>query len=209
MVESVSATESERLYDAARLVLPGGVSAAARFHPALGRPFFAARGRGSRIWDVDGREYVDFHISFGAALLGHGHPAITAAVQRALDIGVLCAFETPYHEETARKLTQLVPCAEMVRFTGSGRWHAIRTARVFTGKWKVVKFEGHFHGFSDTLGFSSWPPLSEAGPAQAPATRRRAAGSPPRTRTRSSCCLGTTPRRSSAAWQGRGTRLLP
>jgi glutamate-1-semialdehyde 2,1-aminomutase len=177
-----STSESERLYEAARHVMPGGVSAAARFHPALGRPFFAERGEGSHLWDVDGREYLDFHMSFGAGLLGHGHPAIRAAVQRALDMGILCAFETEYHAETARKITELVPCAEMVRFTGSGTettWHAVRTARVFTGRWKIVKFEGHFHGFSDVLGFSSWPPLDKAGPPEAPARIPESAGIPP------------------------------
>jgi glutamate-1-semialdehyde 2,1-aminomutase len=177
-----STSESERLYDVARRYLPGGVSAAARFHPALGRPFFAARGEGARLWDVDGREYLDFHMSFGAGLLGHGHPAIKAAVERALDMGILCAFETEVHGETARKITELVPCAELVRFTGSGTettWHAVRTARVFTGRWKIVKFEGHFHGFSDVLGYSSWPPLDMAGPPDAPARIPESAGIPP------------------------------
>jgi glutamate-1-semialdehyde 2,1-aminomutase len=175
-------SRSDALYDVAQRYLPGGVSAAARFHPALGRPFFAARGDGPRLWDVDGREYLDFHMSFGAGLLGHGHPAIKAAVERALDMGILCAFETEYDAEVARKLTELVPCAEMVRFTGSGTettWHAARTARVFTGRWKLVKFEGHFHGFSDVLGFSSWPPLDIAGPAEAPARIPESGGIPP------------------------------
>jgi len=158
------------------------VSAAARFHPALGRPFFAARGEGSRLWDVDGREYIDLHMSFGAALLGHGHPAIRRAVQQALDLGILCAFELEFQAEVARKISEMVPCAEQVRFTGSGTettWHAVRTARAYTGRFKLVKFEGHFHGFSDVLGYSSWPPLAQAGPPGAPAKIPESAGMPP------------------------------
>ena len=137
MVESVAATESERLYDAARLVLPGGMSAAARLNPALGRPFFAARGEGARLWDVDGREYIDLNTSFGAALLGYRHPVIDDAVRAATELGTLCAFETEHQSALARRITEIVPAAELVRFTGTGTetvWHTIRTARVFTGR---------------------------------------------------------------------------
>ena len=175
-------SRSDELFVEAQRYLPGGVSAAARHHPALGRPLFAARGDGPRIWDVDGREYLDFHMSFGAGLLGHGHPAIKSAVERALDMGILCSFETEHQAAVARKITELVPSAELVRFTGSGTettWHAVRTARVFTGRWKVVKFEGHFHGYSDTLGFSTWPPLDLAGPEGAPARIPESGGTPP------------------------------
>jgi glutamate-1-semialdehyde 2,1-aminomutase len=180
-VDVGSGSRADQLAALAQIYLPGGVSAAARYHPALGRPFFAARGEGGRIWDVDGREYVDLHMSFGAALLGHGHPAIKRAVESALDMGVLCSFETEYTAEVARKITQLVPSAEMVRFTGSGTettWHALRTARAYTGRYKVVKFEGHFHGFSDQLGYSCWPPLASAGPIGAPTKIAESAGIP-------------------------------
>jgi glutamate-1-semialdehyde 2,1-aminomutase len=168
---AVPSPRAAQLYEEARRYLPGGVSAAARFDLALGRPFFAARGEGAHVWDVDGREFVDMHMSYGAALLGHGHPAIKKAVADAVESGILCGFETPFQTEVARKIVEAVPCAEMVRFTGSGTetvWHALRTARVFTGRLKVVKFEGHFHGYSDQLGYSFWPSLDEAGPAEAP-----------------------------------------
>jgi glutamate-1-semialdehyde 2,1-aminomutase len=176
------ASESERLYQAARRVLPGGVSAAARLHPALGRAFMTARGEGGRLYDADGRAYIDLHTSSGASLLGHGHPAVKRAVQQALDLGIVCAHETPWQAEVARKLTEIVPCAELVRFTGSGTettWHAIRTARAHTGRAKVVKFEGHFHGYHDYLGYSSWPPLDQAGPEDAPVAVPESAGIPP------------------------------
>ena len=175
-------SRAEALYQEAQLVLPGGVSAAARFNPALGRPFMALRGEGSRVFDADGLPYVDLDTSFGASLLGHGHPAVRRAVEEALELGVLCAFETAHQGALARRITELVPAAELVRFTNTGTettWHAVRTARVFTGRQRIVKFEGHFHGYSDVLGYSMWPPLSEAGPASAPVPVPQSAGMPP------------------------------
>jgi glutamate-1-semialdehyde 2,1-aminomutase len=158
------------------------VTAAARIHPALGRPFMTARGDGARLHDVDGRSYIDFFQSSGASLLGHGHPAVRRAVERALELGIVCAHETPYQAEVARKIGVAVPCAELVRFTNSGTettWHAIRTARAHTGRSVVVKFEGHFHGYHDYLGYSSWPPLEQAGPEAEPHAVPESAGIPP------------------------------
>ncbi len=178
----IQKSRSEWLFEEATRVLPGGVSAAARFNPALGRPFMAQRGEGSHLFDADGRSYVDLNTSFGASLLGYGHPAITKAVQQALDLGVMCAYETSHQGTLARRITELVPAAEMVRFTNTGTettWHAVRTARAYTGKWRVVKFEGHFHGYSDVLGYSMWPPLAEAGPISAPISVPQSGGMPP------------------------------
>jgi glutamate-1-semialdehyde 2,1-aminomutase len=178
-------SESQRLYEVAQQYLPGGVSAAARIHPSLGRAFMVARGEGARLYDADGKAYLDFHTGSGASLLGHGHPAVKRAVQQALDLGIVCAHETPWQAEVARKLTEIVPCAEMVRFTGSGTettWHAIRTARAHTGRSKVVKFEGHFHGYHDYLAYSSWPPPDQAGPEDAPLAVPESAGIPPELR---------------------------
>lgn len=174
-------SEAERLFRLAQNHLPGGVTAAARVHPALGRPFMTARGDGARLHDVDGRVYIDFFQSSGASLLGHGHPAVRRAVQQALELGIVCAHETPYQAEVARKIGQAVPCAELVRFTNSGTettWHAIRTARAYTGRSKVVKFEGHFHGYNDYLGYSSWPALDQAGPEAEPAVVAESGGIP-------------------------------
>jgi glutamate-1-semialdehyde 2,1-aminomutase len=180
-----SHAEGERLAELARQVLPGGVTAAARVNPALGRAFLTTRGDGPRIWDVDGRVYYDFFLSSGATLLGHGHPAVKRAVQEAVDRGFICAQETPEAAEVARRLSQLIPSAELVRFTNSGTettWHAIRTARAFTGRSKVVKFEGHFHGYHDYLGWSCWPPLDRAGAEETPAVVPESAGIPPELR---------------------------
>jgi glutamate-1-semialdehyde 2,1-aminomutase len=178
-------SESARLYEIAQRYLPGGVTAAARLHSALGRAFITARGEGGRLYDADGKEYIDLHTSSGASLMGHGHPAVKRAVQQALDLGIVCAHDTPWQTEVARKLSEAVPSAERVRFTSSGTettWHAIRTARAHTGRSKVVKFEGHFHGYHDYLGYSSWPPLDAAGPADAPAAVPESAGIPPELR---------------------------
>ncbi len=110
---------------------------------------------------MDGNEFLDLHTSFGAALLGHGHPRITAAVKQALDNGILCAMETTASISAARKLVELIPCAEKVRFTGTGTettYAVIKLARAFTKRNVVIKFEGHFHGFNDYLQYNFWPP---------------------------------------------------
>ena len=169
------------MFQAAQTHLAGGVSAAARIHASLGRPFVTARGEGAWVYDVDGKPYVDLNTSNGASLLGHGHPAVRRAVEHALDMGLLCAHETPFQSEVARKISQAVPCAEQVRFSGSGTettWYALRTARAFTGRRKVIKFEGHFHGYNDYLGYSAWPPLDQAGAEAAPRAVPESAGIP-------------------------------
>lgn len=176
-------TSAENLYALARQFFPGGVTASARANPALGRPFYVARGDGAYVYDLDGREYVDMCLSHGASLLGHNHPRIRAAVAQALGLGVICAYETEHHVALAQLLAEMVPCAEMVRFAGSGTetvMHALRLARAATGREVVIKFEGHFHGYSDFLNYSWAPPLAQAGPADAPRPYRESAGIPPR-----------------------------
>jgi glutamate-1-semialdehyde 2,1-aminomutase len=170
---------AERLHARARQVLPGGVTATARANPALGHPMYVARGEGPYVFDLDGRRYVDFCTSHGASLLGHGHPRVTEAVAQALALGVVCAAETEHSVRLAEQLREAVPCAEMVRFAGSGTeamMHGLRLARAATGRRRIVKFEGHFHGYSDALNFSVMPPVAEAGPARAPTPYAESAG---------------------------------
>ena len=129
--------------------MPGGAAASVRLNRALARTVYHARGDGARIWDVDGNEYIDFSTSHGASILGHNHPRIREAIETALDMGIICSAETEYHLELARKISEMVPGAEMVRFSGSGSetiMYAVRLARAFTGRKKLIKFEGHFHG---------------------------------------------------------------
>ncbi len=173
---------SRALYKRARRVLPGGVNASARFNPALQHPLFMERGEGAYLYDVDGHRYIDYNMSHGASLLGHGHPAVIAAVREVLEKGILCACETAIQVEVAEQLIRLFPGSEMVRFTGSGTeatWHALRIARAYTGKWDVVKFEGHYHGVNDTVGFSCRPRLELAGPPETPRPVPDSAGIPP------------------------------
>jgi glutamate-1-semialdehyde 2,1-aminomutase len=164
-------TTLRQLYEQAQRYLPGGVSATARANAAIGHPLYVARGDGARIYDVEGCEYIDMCMSHGASLLGHNHPRLKAALAKALDLGIICSYETEHHVALARRVTEVVPCAELVRFAGSGTetvMHALRLARSATGRDKILKFEGHFHGYADALNFSAAPPLDQAGPAHAP-----------------------------------------
>jgi len=174
--------QAEALYERAAQVLPGGVTASARLLPGSGRPFYLTRGEGAYVFDTDGRRYIDGLNSHGASLLGHGHPAIVRAVQSVLEMGILCAAEHELQVRLAERLVHLIPCAEQVRFTCSGTettWHAVRVARAYTGRSHVIRFEGHFHGFNDTLAFSSNPPLDQAGPDDTPLPVGESAGLPP------------------------------
>jgi len=111
-----------------------------------------ARGEGARVWDVAGREYLDYHLGSGPALLGHAHPAVTAAVAAQLPKGTTFYFLNEPEIELARRLVEAIPCAEVVHYTGSGTeatYYALRIARAFTGRSKVLKFEGAWHGMHD------------------------------------------------------------
>ncbi|MCJ7550986.1 MAG: aspartate aminotransferase family protein [Anaerolineae bacterium] len=181
-IDGLALAQTRALWERARTVMPGGVNASARMNSALGHPLFMQRGEGAYLFDVDGNRYIDYCISHGASLLGHGHPAITAAVDQALGVGGLLAYETELQVEVAERLLALFPGMDMVRYTCSGTettWHALRVARAYTGKYGVVKFEGHYHGVNDTVGYSHWPDLEEAGPAQRPRAVPDSAGIPP------------------------------
>ena len=172
-------------FQVASQVLPGGVCASARANAAIGHPFYVSRGDGACLYDLQGRQYIDMCTSHGASLLGHNHPAIKAAVAEALDLGILCACETVHQSRLAQRVSEMVPCAEMVRFAGSGTetvMHGLRLARCATGRDKFIKFEGHFHGYADALNFSVMPPLDQAGPAQWPLPYAESAGVPAATR---------------------------
>src|SRR5574337_1132929 len=111
--------KSDQLYESAQRHLVGGAGAGGRYHPLLKRPLYLARGRGSRFWDVDGMEYIDFFTGSGANFLGHDHPAINAAIRQALEVGVICNGETEYHSRLADLVSDAVPCAEKIRLANS------------------------------------------------------------------------------------------
>jgi glutamate-1-semialdehyde 2,1-aminomutase len=146
---------SRRLYSQACQVLVGGVNSPVRAYKAVGGdPVFIKKGLGSRIVDADNNRYVDYCLSWGALILGHAHPAVVNAVKAGAEKGM--SFGAPTENETlfARMLCQAVPSMEKVRLVNSGTeatMSAIRLARGFTGKDKIIKFEGCYHGHSDSL----------------------------------------------------------
>lgn len=161
--------ESRRLYELARQSVAGGVGSMAR-GTAVGYspyPLFVRSGDGARIFDVDDNAYIDFLLAMGPLILGHRPPEVVTAVREALEnVGSMLGLSTPIEGEVAAMIQQMVPCAERVRFSSSGTeavMAAIRLARAYTGKEKVVRFEGHFHGWSDTINVSVKPAVSAAG----------------------------------------------
>jgi glutamate-1-semialdehyde 2,1-aminomutase len=152
------ANSPEELADDARHVLAGGVSASMRVHPYLGRPLYFVRGEGAILTDSEGKQYLDFNMSNGATMLGHGNEATTRAVAEGLALGTIAAAETQYHVQLARTLTEIIPSAERVRFASTGSevtLVAVRLARHVTGRSKLLKFDGHFHGLTEPFLFKS------------------------------------------------------
>src|SRR5690242_16021751 len=146
---------SEELFRRAQAIIPGGVNSPVRaFRSVGGNPVFIARGEGSHIFDTDGNKYIDYVGSWGPLLLGHRHPAILEALQRALTIGTSFGAPTSQEIELAEEICAAVPSIEMVRLVNSGTeatMSAIRVARGFTGRDLIVKFEGCYHGHVDSL----------------------------------------------------------
>jgi glutamate-1-semialdehyde 2,1-aminomutase len=147
--------KSEELFRRAEQIIPGGVNSPVRaFRSVGGNPPFIARGEGSHIFDVDGNEYIDYVGSWGPLLLGHRHPAILSALEKALSIGTSFGAPTEQEVEMAAAICDAVPSIEMVRLVNSGTeatMAAIRVARGFTGRDLIVKFEGCYHGHVDSL----------------------------------------------------------
>ncbi len=151
--------------------LAGGVSASTRLNRAVGHAMLFDRADGCRVWDLDGREYIDLCCSHGATLLGHGDPRARRAVEAVLARGAACSYENELHTDLARLLCETIPCCERVRFTGSGTeatMHCLRLARAFTGRPKVLKLEGNFHGYHDQVMFAIGTPADHLGPESAP-----------------------------------------
>src|SRR5438067_1182751 len=168
-------------YEQARQYLAGGVSASTRLNRAVGHPLYFDRAAGCRVRDLDGREYIDLCCSHGATLLGHGDARVRRAVEAVLDRGAACSYENELHAELARLLCATVPSLERVRFTGSGSeatMHCLRLARAFTGRSKLLKFEGNFHGYHDQVMYAIGTPADRLGPEQAPTAYPGSSGLP-------------------------------
>lgn len=146
---------SEELFKKALQYLPGGVNSPVRaFRAVGGNPFFVNKAKGCRIWDVDGNEYVDYVGTWGPAIHGHAHPRIVQAVQETAVYGTSFGIPNPLEVKIAEMIRRLVPSVEKVRMCNSGTeatMSAIRLARGFTGREKIIKFEGCYHGHADSL----------------------------------------------------------
>lgn len=148
-------SRNQHLFEQSQQLIPGGVNSPVRaFRSVGGTPVFFKKGLGSRLWDVDGKEYIDYINSWGPMILGHAHPEVVAAVQQAAANSLSFGAPTGLELEMATLINQLVPSMEQVRLNSSGTeatMSAIRTARGFTGRDKIIKFEGCYHGHSDGL----------------------------------------------------------
>ncbi|HEY9836210.1 MAG TPA: aminotransferase class III-fold pyridoxal phosphate-dependent enzyme, partial [Vampirovibrionales bacterium] len=146
-------TKSEEIFAAAQKLMPGGVSSPVRaFKSVGGQPIVFDRVEGAYVWDVDGNHYIDYVGTWGPAICGHAHPEVIAALHDALNKGT--SFGAPCYQENvlAEMVIDAVPCIEMVRFVNSGTeacMAVLRLMRAFTGREKLIKFEGCYHGHAD------------------------------------------------------------
>jgi len=146
---------SIELFAQAQAILPGGVDSPVRaFRAVGGQPLFIERGEGAYLYDVDGNPFVDYVLSWGPLILGHAHPRVVRAIAEAAARGTSFGAPSPLELELARLIQQFVPSIEMIRFVNSGTeatMSALRLARAFTGRNKIIKFEGCYHGHADLL----------------------------------------------------------
>ncbi|MDX1675858.1 MAG: glutamate-1-semialdehyde 2,1-aminomutase, partial [Longimicrobiales bacterium] len=172
----MSETRSQQLFEAARALIPGGVNSPVRaFGSVGGTPVFFERAEGSRLWDADGNEYLDYVGSWGPMILGHNHPDVRAALEVALTKGTSFGAPTAGEVELARMVVEMVPSVELVRLVNSGTeatMSALRLARAATDRDRIIKFRGGYHGHADsflveagsgaaTLGVPSSPGVTE------------------------------------------------
>jgi len=178
------AARSGELFNRASEIIPGGAGSSARTRKFGWKPYplFIKDGLGSRITDVDGHEYIDYLLGLGPMILGHRNPVVTNAVVEAVQTYGTC-FGLPYELEieAAQKVIDAVPSIEMVRFTNSGSeavGSAVRIARAVTNRRLIIRFEGHYHGWQDTVYWSNHVDPKEAGPAESPRPVRSGPGVP-------------------------------
>ena len=169
-------SRNDVLFERAKRVIPGGVNSPVRAFKAVGgTPRFVQRAQGAYFWDADGQRYIDYIGSWGPMILGHGHPAVLQAVQKAALDGFSYGAPTEREVELAEEIIKLVPSIEMIRLVSSGTeaaMSALRLARGATGRSKIIKFEGCYHGHADAL-------LVKAGSGLATFGNPTSAGVPP------------------------------
>ena len=151
----MSIQKSIDLFKQAGTLLPGGVDSPVRaFRSVGGQPLFIQRGTGPYLYDVDGNRYIDYVLSWGPLILGHAHPQVVAALKEAVEAGTSYGAPSPLEIQLAVEIQSLMPDIEMLRFVNSGTeatMSALRLARAFTGRDKIIKFEGCYHGHADLL----------------------------------------------------------
>ena len=172
-IQTRSRTQSQQWFERAKRSLVEGVNSPSRGAAVYaGGPIMLERGKGSRVWDIDGNEYIDFMMSFGALIQGHAHAALVKTVSEAMAEGSHFAAATSAEVEAAERLCRMVPSAEVVRFTNTGSeatMLALRLARAHTGRSKFLKFEGHYHGWYDPYLLNAHGHLPEQlGPVENP-----------------------------------------
>jgi glutamate-1-semialdehyde 2,1-aminomutase len=166
-----TATNSERVFADASSVVPGGTHSNSRLRSP--HPLYLERAEGAYVWDVDGNRYLDCMMGNGAIMLGHAHPGVAAAVSAAVQSGLTTGYETPLSMEAAQLLASIVPRAGRIRFANSGTeaaMHALHVARAATGRERVAKAEGAYHGWSDPLWVSCWGAPDKIGEPERPAS---------------------------------------
>lgn len=144
---------SQKKYEESKKVLAGGVASSLR-STMLPVPLFVDRAKGSKLWDVDGNEYIDYLLAYGPLILGHGNEELTNSVTEAMNNGSTYGLQHDGEIQLAKTMTQLLPSADYVSFSGSGTeavMLALRLSRQYTKRQKVVRFNGHFHGWSDSI----------------------------------------------------------
>lgn len=148
-------SKSDKLFTRAQKLIPGGVNSPVRAFKSVGRnPIFIAKASGSRLWDVDGNKFIDYVGSWGPMILGHAHPRVLEAIRKAAKHGTSFGAATEREVEMAELICSIMPSVEMVRMVNSGTeatMSAIRLARAYTGKDKIIKFEGCYHGHADSF----------------------------------------------------------
>lgn len=148
-------TKSKSLFAKAQTLIPGGVNSPVRAFKAVGsNPLFIAKADGSKIWDVDGNKFIDYVMSWGPLILGHSHPEVISSVKKWLKNGTSYGAPTEIEVKIAELIKKMFPSIELVRMVNSGTeatMSAIRLARAYTGKKKIIKFEGCYHGHSDSF----------------------------------------------------------
>src|SRR4030065_2715873 len=132
---------------------------------------YVAKAKGAYLWDVDGRRYIDYRMAFGPIILGHAYDEVNAKVHEEIDKAVLCAMTSELEVDVAEMIIEMCPAVEMVRLACSGTeatMHALRVARAYTGREKIIKFEGMYHGFQDYTLFSTYSPSDTYGNINSP-----------------------------------------